>query len=327
MARLEWQRKLRLNGQPQGKSPWYNPPVFRKKKPEDLTVEELRRLLVEKRRATRQDRLEYYRKTGRAVSVVPDLETPNLGELRSGLVTDTEEKPARTRRKRVFDGFLLVVEVLAVLGLVFVLFNGLEVIQELNQEVAQALELPTLTPTPIIKAVVLPSGHTPPNTEGGSRFNWDEIPEHLRPLVQSMAEVPIPTPGPEQANRIQIPAIGVDAPVVQGDGDVQLKKGVGQNVGSANPGREGNIVLSAHNDIYGEIFRDLDQLQPGDEIVLHTNQRAYTYIVMGTEVVEPTDVQVMDQTPDPIVTLISCYPYLVDNQRIIVQGRLESGNR
>jgi sortase A len=301
--------------------------VFRKKKPEDLTVEELRRLLVEKRRSTRQDRLEYYRKTGRAVSVVPNLDAPSLGELRSGWVTEEEQIKGKPRRRKVFDAFLLVVEVLAVLGLVFVLFNGLEVIQELNQEVADALELPTLTPTPIIKAVVLPSGHTPPNSEGGSRFNWDEIPEHLRPLVQSMAEVPIPTPGPEQANRVQIPAIGVDAPVVQGDGDEQLKKGVGQNYSSANPGNSGNVILSAHNDVYGEIFRDLDQLESGDEIIIHTNQRAYTYVVMNTQVVEPTDVKVMNQTPDATVTLISCYPYLVDNQRIVVQGRLDSGSR
>ncbi len=301
--------------------------MFRKKRPEDLTVEELRRLLVEKRRATRQDRLEYYRKTGRAVSVVPDLESPELGDLRSGPVVEDEQGDGRPRRRRVFDGFLLIVEVLAVLGLVFVLFNGLEVIRELNQEVAQALELPTLTPTPIIKAVVLPSGHTPPNAEGGTRFNWDEIPEHLRPLVQSMAEVPIPTPGPEQANRIQIPAIGVDAPIVQGDGEEQLKKGVGQNIGSADPGKRGNVILSAHNDVYGEIFRELDRLKPGDEIILHTNQRAYTYVVVGTQVVEPTFVQIMDQTPEPAVTLISCYPYLVDDQRIVVQGRLESGNR
>jgi sortase A len=305
---------------------WYNPLVFRRKKPEDLTVEELRRLLVEKRRATRQDRLEYYRKTGRAVSVVPDLETPGLGNVGSDLVAEEDERGPNLGR-RVFDGFLLIVEVLAVLGLVFVLFNGLEIIQQLNQDVSQALELPTLTPTPIIKAVVLPSGHTPPNSEGGTRFNWDEIPEHLRPMVQSMAEVPIPTPGPEQANRIQIPAIGVDAPVVQGDGEEQLKKGVGQNISSANPGKVGNVILSAHNDVYGQIFRDLDQLNPGDKIILHTNQRAYTYVVIGYEVVEPTSVQVMDQTPESTVTLISCYPFMVDNQRIVVQGRLESGSR
>lgn len=301
--------------------------VFRKKKPEDLTVEELRRLLVEKRRSTRQDRLDYYRKTGRAVSVIPDLDTPALGELRSDWATEDKEQTGKPRRRRFFDAFLLIVEIMAVVGLVFVLFNGLEVIQELNQEVADALELPTLTPTPIISAVVLPSGHTPPNSEGGSRFNWDEIPEHLRPLVQSMAEVPIPTPGPEQANRVQIPAIGVDAPVVQGDGEEQLKKGVGQNYSSTNPGKIGNLILSAHNDVYGEIFRDLDQLKAGDEIVVHTNQRSYTYIVANSEVVEPTHVQVMDQTSDPTITLISCYPYLVDNQRIVIKGRLDSGSR
>jgi sortase A len=301
--------------------------MFRRKRPEDLTVEELRRLLVEKRRATRQDRLEYYRKTGRTVSVVPDLESPSLGEMRSDTFVEEPAADSKPRRRRVLDGFLLVVEVLAVVGLVFVLFNGLEVIRELNQEVAQALELPTLTPTPIIKAVVLPSGHTPPNAEGGTRFNWDEIPEHLRPLVQSMAEVPIPTPGPNQTNRIQIPAIGVDAPVVQGDGPEQLKKGVGQNITSADPGEAGNVVLSAHNDVYGEIFRHLDKLKPGDEIILHTNQRAYTYVVVNSQVVGPTDVQVMEQTSEPMVTLISCYPYMVDTQRIVVQGRLESGNR
>jgi sortase A len=224
----------------------------------------------------------------------------------------------------VLDGFLLMVEVLAVLGLVFVLFNGLDVIRQLNQEVAEALEQPTLTPTPLVRAVVLPSGHTPPNLEGVTRPNEAEIPEHLRPLVQSLANVPIPTPGPSQANRIQIPAIGVDAPVVQGDGWEQLKKGVGQHIGTANPGENGNIVLSAHNDIFGEIFRYLEDLEPGDEIVLYTNQRAYTYVITRKIVVEPTEVSVMDPTSEPVITLVSCYPYLVDDQRIVVQGQLKT---
>jgi sortase A len=144
--------------------------------------------------------------------------------------------------------------------------------------------------------------------------------------VQSLAEIPVPTPGPEQATRIQIPAIGIDAPVVQGDGWEQLKKGVGQYVGSVNPGDDGNIILSAHNDIFGEIFRELDQLKPGDQITLFTNQRAYNYVIIDNKVVEPTAVEVMDQTEQPTVTLISCYPYLVDDQRIVVIGRLQGGS-
>jgi sortase A len=142
-----------------------------------------------------------------------------------------------------------------------------------------------------------------------------------------MAEIPIPTPGPEQAIQIQIPSIGVDAPVVQGDGWEQLKKGVGQHVGSVNPGQPGNLVASAHNDVFGEIFRYLDQLKRGDQIIVYTPQRSYTYIVTSIEIVEPTDVQVMASTTNATITLISCYPYLVDNQRIVVQATLQSGSK
>lgn len=292
----------------------------------DLSVDELRWLLMEKRRTSRQDRLERYRKTGRVVTIAPDVDTPSIDRWQAGLsLEDPEsEKPVRSRTRRLLDGLLLLVEVSAVLGFIFILFNGLNLIRELNQEAVAGMEQPTLTPTPLIVALVLPSGHTPPNSPGGAQPNDAEIPEHLRPLVQSLANIPAPTPGPEQAVRIQIPAINVDAPVVQGDGWEQLKKGVGQHAGTANPGEKGNAVLSAHNDIFGEIFRDLDRLQPGDEIILFTNQRSYTYLVVDTLVVEPTDVEVMAGTSQPNVTLISCYPYLVDDQRIVIKARLQS---
>jgi len=305
--------------------------VAKKKSLEDYSVDELRWMLVEKRRAAREKRLERYRETGRRVIIAPDTEG-SLDDLHSTMLPD-EEKLApeigtsrRSVFRRILDGSLLLVEVAAIVGFLFILFNGVNLIRELNQEVAAALEQPTLTPTPLIVAIVLPSGHTPPNLAGGTRPNEAEIPDHLRPLVQSLAEIPVPTPGPEQATRIQIPAIGIDAPVVQGDGWEQLKKGVGQYVGSVNPGDDGNIVLSAHNDIFGEIFRELDQLKPGDQITLFTNQRAYNYVIIDNKVVEPTAVEVMDQTEQPTVTLISCYPYLVDDQRIVVIGRLQGGS-
>jgi sortase A len=300
----------------------------RKKSGDDLSVEELRRLLVEKRRTDRRERLERYRKTGRVVSLANDAGSMPLESLRAGPAEgelDSESRPARrSRRKTVFDRLLLFIELVAVAGLVFILFNGLDLIRDLNQQVAEVLEQPTLTPTPLIVAVVLPSGHTPPDSPGGARPNDAEIPEHLRPMVQTLANVAVPTPGPEQASRIQIPAIGVDAPIVQGDGWEQLKRGVGQHVGSANPGEKGNLVLSAHNDIFGEIFRHLDQLQPGDEIIIHTNRRVHTYVITGWDVVEPTAVEVMAPTAAPTTTLISCYPYLVDSERIVVQASLKN---
>ena len=209
-------------------------------------------------------------------------------------------------------------------GLVGVLISGFGVLQDLNQQVASALIQDTLTPTPLVMAVVLPSGHVPPDAQGNTRPNEEEIPEHLRPMVQSLANIPIPTAAPDETIRIQIPCLKVDPPVVQADGFEQLKKGVGQNVSSANPGQSGNVILSAHNDVYGELFRYLDKLQPGDQVVIYTQQRQYTYVVDRTALVEPTAVEVMASTGSPTVTLISCYPYLVNDQRIVVFGRLQN---
>lgn len=297
----------------------------KRKSPEDLTIGELRRLLMEKRRNVRQERLDTYRRTGRVIQLAsnhpaeldinPVIETPADEEI----VPVKEKSP----RKSWGDRLLLAVEVIAVLGLIGIILSGFGILRDLNAEFAEALEQPTMAPTPLVMAVVLPSGHTPPDTAGNTRPNEAEIPDHLRPMVQSIKDLPIPPSSPEQAIRIQIPALNVDAPIVQGDGWEQLKKGVGQHLGSPNPGDAGNMIFSAHNDVYGEIFRYLDQLQPGDEILVFTQQRQYTYVVSGTQIVEPTQVEVMASTSDPTTTLISCYPYLKDKQRIVVFADLE----
>ncbi len=296
--------------------------MARKRDPRDLSVNELRRLLIEKQRSGRHERIERYRETGRVVRLGSDEEETNWEDLRTSSPPGDPEEDTTLRKKKVLDGFLLAVEVLAVLGLVFVLFNGLDILQQLNREVALALEQPTLTPTPLIKAVVLPGGHTPPNSPGGSRPNIEEIPSHLRPVVQSYWEIPVPTPGPNHAIRLQIPKINQDVPVVEGDGPEQLKKGVGHHIYSANPGESGNVVLSAHNDIHGEIFRDLDQLEEGDLVILFSARQSYTYVVHEVLIVEPTQVEYLESSDEAVTTLISCYPYLVDNKRIVVVANL-----
>jgi sortase A len=305
--------------------------VRKVKSPDDLTIDELRQLMVEKRRKVRMEHLERFRNTGRVVSLASDLESPPLEHLHSDSQAEPEiddlQIPKRQKAKHVLDRFLLVIEVLAVIGLIFVIYNGIQILRDLNSQFAQSLIPATLTPTPLIVPVILPSGHTPPNSPGGAQPNEAEIPAHLLPLYQSLAQIPIPTPGPEQAIQIQIPIIDVDAPVVQGDGWEQLKKGVAQHIGSANPGQSGNMIMSAHNDVFGEIFRNLDQLKHGDQIIVYTPQHAYTYIISNIQIVEPTNVEVMATTPDPTITLISCYPYLVDNQRIVVQASLQSGDK
>ncbi|PKO00126.1 MAG: hypothetical protein CVU42_05140 [Chloroflexi bacterium HGW-Chloroflexi-4] len=295
---------------------------------EEFTSDELRQLLVEKRRAEREARLESYRKTGRVIQVEAEKPvftdtTPYVDDEPDEEEPLTNRRQARNRRKKGMERFLLIIEIVAIVGLVVIIFQAFNVLNLLNEETAGALAMPQLTPTALITAVVLPSGHTAPVEGVEVKPNDAEIPEHLRPLMQSYADLPIPTPGAQQARQIQIPAIGLSAPVVLGDGWEQLKKGVGQHVGTANPGETGNVVVSAHNDIFGELFKDLDRLKTGDTIILTTQDRSFTYVVTGTQIVEPTRVDLMAPTPEKTLTMISCYPYRIDTQRIVVTAVLQ----
>jgi len=297
--------------------------MMRKIHPEDLSVKQIHCLILEKRRVVRDIRMERFHRTGRVVPLVGE---ENLMEgFRSWLSSEPKNRKVQKDRPRTWlDGVLFGLESLAIIGLISIVTGVLSTLGTLNRTVAASLQQPALEPTPMIQAVVLPDGHTPPTGPGGARPNEAEIPEHLRPLWQSFSNLPTPIPAVEQAIRIQIPAIGVDAPVVQGDSWEQLKRGVGQQIGSPDPGEDGNIVLSSHNDVYGEVFRYLDRLSPGASVILFSSRRQYTYIITGAQMVEPTAVEVMAPTPDARITLISCHPYLIDDHRIVVSALLQT---
>lgn len=285
---------------------------------------------MERRQQDRTRRLQAFKKSGALLGVDAKRAESAAGDPLKGLnVHDAPALHLEARRAATWvDRLLLAVELLAAAGLIYIFFNSLSVLDTLNRELASAFALAapgTASPTPLIGPVVLPSGHTPPQAGAPARPNDAEIPEHLRGQVQIYsASIQIPTPGPEHALGIRIEAIGVNAPIVQGDDWEALKRGVGQHIGTANPGQNGNLVLTGHDDIYGEVFKDLDQLEPGDEVTVFTATQTYTYIVTETQIVEPTDVHVMEPTPHVTLTLISCYPYRVDTQRIVVSAELES---
>jgi sortase A len=283
--------------------------------PKDLTIEELEGLLAAKRQAARRERIRRFGRSGRAVFTEP----PAPAAAAPGSASPA---PAR---KNLFDRILLAVEIGAVIVLGLVVLQFVFSLQKLNRESLAGILSGTPSSTPLITAVVLPSGHTPPTSPGGAALNEEEIPASLRPQMQSFLSLAIPTRGPEQPVRLDLPSLGkTNLPVVEGDGWEQLKQGVGHHLGSANPGTTGNVVLSAHNDIFGELFRNLDRLQPGDEAILYTATRKFVYRVIRIRIVEPTDVSVMAPTGRPTLTLVSCYPYMIDNQRIVVTAELAS---
>jgi sortase A len=313
---------------------------------DELTVEELEAALRLRRRQERLKRLgnqpaayDPLAREARLQPVIeprPDAAGPapawdeeGLSQARYSAVV----RERRTRRQRqpikwrwLRDQVLLLVEVLAVLGLVVVIGRMTLTVKEINEESRAIQALPTVTPKPVIGAFVLPGGHTPP--DAAQQSNPIPVPAHLRDLVAAVTPLPVPTPGPEHAQRIVIPAIGVDAPVVlaplpPNDWE-HLKKGAAHYVSTANPGERGNCVIAGHNDIYGEVFRDLPDLKVGDEVHVQTQSTTYTYIVQQTRIVEPTEVSVMDATSTPVLTLISCYPYRIDTHRIVVIASLRT---
>ncbi len=216
---------------------------------------------------------------------------------------------------RLRDRLLLLLELAALAGLILVVFSSLSSLRALNREVAEALGPEHVATAAVTPAAVLPGSSFPPDS-------GDRVPGPYRHLVEPGTTIPIPTPGPRQASRIVIPAVDVDAPVVEGDGWEELKMGAGHHIGSANPGERGNMVISGHNDVYGEIFRDLEDLSPGAEVTVYAGDTPYRYVVAAKRIVEPTEVSLLEATPDATLTLITCYPYLVDTHRLVVVAEL-----
>ena len=106
--------------------------------------------------------------------------------------------------------------------------------------------------------------------------------------------------------RLEIPRLGVSAIVRAGTDARTLRLAVGHIPGTAMPGDGGNIGLAAHRDTF---FRRLGEIRPDDTVRLVTPGGTFEYRVSGTKVVEPDDVWVLDQTKEPTLTLVTCYPF------------------
>ncbi|MEF3273453.1 MAG: sortase [Chloroflexus sp.] len=143
-----------------------------------------------------------------------------------------------------------------------------------------------------------------------------EPPDYLAPQPRVQ---PLPATDP-RPQRLRIPALHLDTPVYEVfvvDGVWQVAEyAAGYHHGTALPGTVGNTVLSGHAGLRGAVFRDLPALKVGDEVLLEAGGWLYRYRVREMRNVWPTQVEVMDPTPTPVLTLITCTNW--DTQRLIV---------
>src|SRR6266849_1506766 len=104
---------------------------------------------------------------------------------------------------------------------------------------------------------------------------------------------------------IEVPRLGLDAIVVQGDSPASLRRAVGHLSKSALPGEWGNVALAGHRDTF---FRPLRDIRIGDRIRFKTRERSFEYRVEWIEVVAPTDIRVLDSSSGHDLTLLTCFP-------------------
>jgi sortase A len=188
-----------------------------------------------------------------------------------------------------------------------------------------AYEVSTPTPVPTVQAT------------GPLRGTQDT----LAGPPPSPTATPIP-PAADPPTRIEAPAIGLDAKIVpvgwkEIDQDGQKVSvwevadyAAGWHKNSALPGQDGNVVLSGHHNIKGEVFRYVVDLKPGDVITLYADERPYTYTVVSRFVLkdkgEPAAVREQNARwigpfPDKRLTLVTCWPYTNNTHRVIVVAK------
>jgi len=161
-----------------------------------------------------------------------------------------------------------------------------------------------------------------------------EQPASREPTPHSMGGIP---------ERLVIPAIGLDAPVVPAGSRVVWIEGrryrewlapdrraVGWHPTSAPIGEPGNTVLSGHHNIAGAVFRRLAEVKIGDRIQVDTRDGRFLYVVVERHILlergQPLAVRLANARwiqpfPDERLTLVTCWPLWDNSHRLIVVAR------
>ena len=105
---------------------------------------------------------------------------------------------------------------------------------------------------------------------------------------------------------LEIPRLHLSTAVVEGDDDATLDKAVGHLPDTPLPWQAGNSAVAAHRD---RLFRPLERIATGDDVILKTTDAEIRYRVAATSIVAPDDLSVLEPRARDSLTLITCYPF------------------
>jgi sortase A len=154
-------------------------------------------------------------------------------------------------------------------------------------------------------------------TVDARRYQAERAAEFAR-AAQAYAPVAVRTGG--LVGMLDVPRLNLVTPVIEGDDDKTLQRAVGHLPDTPLPWQDGNSAIAGHRD---GLFRPLRDIKVGDEIRFRTSRAEYRYRVIETTVVAPDDVSVLEKRSQPLLTLITCYPfYYVGNapKRFIIHA-------
>jgi sortase A len=197
---------------------------------------------------------------------------------------------------------------------------------------------PTVTPTPDPRSTATPV--TTPRAASDVQPTPNK-PVDVEPAwaVNETETRPMPAPAAAPPDRLVIPGIELDAPVVpigwyiieQGGERYSIWQvadfAVSWHETSSLPGHSGNIVLNGHHNIKGEVFRYLVDLQVGDRVMVYVGDQVYHYMVSQRMILkekgEPPEVrrqnaQWIAPTQDERLTMVTCWPYTNNTHRLVV---------
>lgn len=168
------------------------------------------------------------------------------------------------------------------------------------------------------------SAGTPDPQEGGAAVSTVAPPFAKPDRTKRWPFVPVMLkPDPLVIGELQVPRLGMNVLMREGVDETSLRKAAGHLPSSALPGGPGNFVVLGHRDTF---FRPLRDIQPQDTIRIRTTKASYLYKVDFVQVTEPDWPGAVARTPDPVITLVTCFPFRYAGpapRRFIVRAHLE----
>ena len=208
----------------------------------------------------------------------------------------------------------------------FLLLAGVAVIvAEQNEEPASA-ESPLLLVAPSTTTTLPPTTTTapPPETTAPPPPPPPEVTKPA-PLTGGAIVPPKNSYAPEPIQEIgiiEIPKIGLRHKVMHGITLRNIDIGPSHWPGTPMPGEQGNVVFMGHRVSHSRPFRRINELVPGDEIRFDIAGVKSTYVVTGYEIVTPNRLDIVNPTPNPILTIFACHPPGSARQRYVVRAAL-----